>query len=323
MAKILGIGNSLVDMLCVLDSDNILSEAGLPKGSMQLIDKDTQSKLLKLIEGKKIERARGGSVPNTISGIQKLGMQTVFAGKIGTDKTGDFFENDLKSMGVDTRLVHVSDLPSGSCLSLISPDGERTMATCLGATGTFCADEITADLFEGVDICHIDGYLLQNYELVLKAMNLAVKAGVKISIDLGSYNVVADNLQFLQEVIPQYVSIVFANEEESKAYSNMEPEEALDLLASQVDYAVVKVGAKGSFIKHGSEKVFVEPLKGVNCIDTTGAGDLYASGFLYGLASGKSIAECGRIGALVSGNVVEIVGTSMDETRWNTIRANC
>lgn len=322
MAKqILGIGNALTDMLCVLDSDAILSSAGLPKGSMQLVDKDVQLNLLKGLDGKDVKKTRGGSVPNTIAGIQKLGIQTGFVGRVGTDAVGEFFEGDLKDMGVNTMMIHDADMPTGTCLSLISPDGERTMATCLGATGLFNADELTADVFKGYGICHIDGYLLQNHKLIEKAMELAHAAGVSISLDLGSYNVVADNLEFLHRVIPMYADVVFANEEEAKAYTNMEPEDALEVIASQVDYAVVKVGSKGSFIKHNGEKIFVKPLPNCNCIDTTGAGDLYASGFLYGLAQGKSIAECGRIGALVSGNVVEVVGTTMEESRWNNIKS--
>lgn len=322
MAKnILGIGNALTDMLCVLPSDGILSSANLPKGSMQLVDKDVQLGLLKALDGLDVTKARGGSVPNTIAGIQQLGISTGFVGRVGTDAVGQFFEGDLKGMGVNTMMIHDADMPTGTCLSLISPDGERTMATCLGATGLFSADELNEDVFKGYGICHIDGYLLQNHALIEKAMQLAHKAGVAISLDLGSYNVVADNLEFLQRVIPQYASVVFANEEEAKAYTNMEPEQALEVIASQVDYAVVKVGAKGSFIKHAGEKIFVKPLPGCNCIDTTGAGDLYASGFLFGLASGKGIAECGRIGALVSGNVVEVVGTTMTAERWNNIKA--
>lgn len=322
MAKqILGIGNALTDMLCVLDSDAILSSAGLPKGSMQLVDKNIQLELLKDLENYDVKKARGGSVPNTIAGIQQLGLQTGFVGRVGDDKVGDFFEGDLKNIGVNSMIVRDASLPTGTCLSLISPDGERTMATCLGATGVFAASELKPEMFNGYGICHIDGYLLQNHELIERAMELAHAAGVSISLDLGSYNVVADNLDFLQRVIPQYANIVFANEEESKAYTGKEPEEALEVIASQVDYAIVKVGSKGSFIKHDGQKVFVKPLPNCNCIDTTGAGDLYASGFLFGLANGSDIAECGRIGALVSGNVVEVVGTTMDADRWARIKS--
>ena len=322
MAKqILGIGNALTDMLCVLDSDDILSSANLPKGSMQLVDKDTQTSLLKSLDGRDVKKARGGSVPNTIAGIQQLGLQTGFVGRVGNDAVGDFFEGDLVALGVKPMIIRDPEQPTGTCLSLISPDGERTMATCLGATGLFNAAEIKPEMLQGYGICHIDGYLLQNHQLIERAMELAHAAGVKISLDLGSYNVVADNLEFLQRVIPQYADIVFAKEDEAKAYTNMEPEMALDVLASQVDYAVVKVGSKGSFIKHNGEKVFVKPLPGCNCIDTTGAGDLYASGFLFGLANGKDIEECGRIGALVSGKVVEVVGTTIDAERWNFIKS--
>ena len=320
--KILGIGNSLMDFLCVLPTDDVISKFGLLRGGMQVVDADFQMQVLGSLSDLKVKRVRGGSVPNTLSGIRNLGLEVGFVGKIGRDETGRFFKGDLLHHGIETNLIESEDLPTGRCLSLVSPDGERTMLSCLGATGNFRADDLLPEMFKGYAICHIDGYLLQNYELIETAMKFAQKAGAMISLDLGSFNVVRDNLDFLKRIVPQYVDVVFANEEEARAYAGVEPEDALDVMAETVKYAVVKVGGKGSWAKHGREKVFVPPLKGVKSIDTTGAGDLYASGFLYGLATGRPVADCGRIGAVVSGNVVQVVGTRMDNDRWNAIRAS-
>jgi len=149
-------------------------------------------------------------------------------------------------------------------------------------------------------------------------MQLAHEKGVKISLDMASYNVVEANREFLKEMIEKYVDILFANEEEAKAFTGKSPEESLHEFATMVDIAVVKVGANGSMIKRKNEVVSVGVIK-VNCIDTTGAGDLYAAGFLYGLAKELPLDKCGQIGAILSGKVIEVVGPKMDAITWKEI----
>lgn len=317
MTKVLGMGNALVDALVRIDNDKVLQEQNLPKGSMQLVDWHTSEKVMKSVEGFTRSQASGGSAANTIHGLAKLGIQTGFIGKIGKDEVGTFFKNDLIDAKVNPLLAE-SDTRSGLALALVSPDSERTFATFLGAAVELSAEDLKLESFIGYDYFHIEGYLVQNYALIETAVKLAKEAGCKISIDLASYNVVEDNLDFLKRITEQYVDIVFANEEEAKAFTGKEPEEALYELAKIADYAIVKIGSKGSMVMHDN-KVYRAGVIKANSIDTTGAGDLYASGFLYGLIKGFSLDRCAEIGSITAGNIIEVVGAKMDNARWNNI----
>ena len=319
MKKILGIGNALTDILLQIDDDLLLKQLNLPKGSMQLVDERKQSEISDFLKHKNIKMAIGGSASNTINGITRLGGKGGFIGKVGKDEIAKFYINDSLLNGVQSHLFE-SETPSGRCLVLVSVDGERTMCTFLGAAAEFEANELTSDLFAGYDIFHIEGYLVQNHDLIRHSMKMAKKAGLQVSIDLASYNVVEDNLSFLKEIVSDYVDIIFANEEEALAFTKKEPLEALNEFAKQTSIAVVKIGKGGSHVKSGNDVYHIEA-RNSNCIDTTGAGDLYAAGFLHGLACDYSLDVCGKMGSLVAGNVVEVVGTKMDEHIWKTI--NC
>jgi len=166
----------------------------------------------------------------------------------------------------------------------------------------------------------IEGFLVQDHQLVRTVAEKAKAAGLITAIDLCSYNVVEANRDFLNEIITKYIDIVFANEEEAKALTGMEPRKALDEIASKVKIAVVKIGSKGSIIKSGEASWDIGVID-VKPVDTTGAGDLYASGFLYGLSEGKPLETCGNYGAISSGNVIEFIGSKMSKERWNAIKA--
>lgn len=174
-------------------------------------------------------------------------------------------------------------------------------------------------IFHKYNILHLEGYLVFNQSLTEKTVKLAKAAGMLVSLDLASYNVVEANLGFLQRIIREYVDIVFANEEEARAFTGREPEEALAAIGEMAGYAIVKTGPKGSLIRHGAETFRIGAIP-VNPVDTTGAGDLYASGFLYGLANDMPLQRCGEIGALLAGNVIEVIGPKMAETTWEVIR---
>jgi sugar/nucleoside kinase (ribokinase family) len=319
MKKIIGLGNALTDILLRIENDVVLSELNLPKGSMQLIDEAKMHEIAAFFANQTSVMATGGSASNTINGIAKLGIQGAFFGKIGKDEVGDFFKNDSIKNGVKPDLLH-SETPSGRCTVLVSSDGERTLCTYLGAACELLADEINLKIFEDYSIFHIEGYLVQNHELISTAVKLAKSAGLLVSIDLASYNVVESNLDFLTDLIANYVDIVFANEEEARAFTGKEPYEAVIAISDLCEIAIVKTGKDGSYIKKGEEIVNVKP-RISDCIDTTGAGDLYASGFLYGLASGLSLDACGKIGSIVAGNVVEVIGAKMSDERWENIKS--
>ena len=316
--KVLGLGNALVDIMTQLENESLLQKFGLPKGSMQLVDKVKSDEVVEGTKHVKTSLAAGGSAANTINGLAKLGASTGFIGKIGKDKMGLLFSEDMKNSGISPLLIQ-SETESGRAVALVSQDSERTFATYLGASVELSDVDLNSSQFKGYDFLHIEGYLVQNHALIEKALQLAKAEGLLVSLDLASYNVVEDNLSFLQEMSRKYVDILFANEEEARAFTGEEnPEKALDIISEFVDIAIVKVGKNGSFIKQDGKKYSIGVIQ-ANSIDTTGAGDLYAGGFLYGLMQGKSLDKAGKIGAILSGNVIEVIGAKMNEERWTNI----
>lgn len=315
--RILGIGNALVDVMTLIDNDNILEKFSLPKGSMQLVDGEISAMIIAGTSDFKRNRVSGGSAANTIHGLAMLGIETGFIGSIGKDDTGDFFENDMKLAGVNTYLLR-RDSVTGTAVALISPGSERTFATHLGAAVELESNDLNDEFFRNYDILYMEGYLIFNKGLVENACRIAKKHNMKIALDLASYNVVDAKLSDFKEIIENYIDIVFANEEEAKSFTGLAPMEALNAISELCEIAVIKVGKDGSLIKRGEEIVKIGTLP-VECIDTTGAGDLYASGFLYGYAKGLSLDLCGEFGSVLAGHVIEIVGARMNETRWKKI----
>ncbi len=311
-------GNALVDILVRLESDQTLKQFALPKGSMQLVDGERSRKILAGIAHLNTAIASGGSAANTIHGLAKLGIDTGFIGTIGRDRWGDLFRNDMESHHIEP-ILFTSQSETGRAISLISLDSERTFATYLGAAVELAPDRITEELFQGFTMFYMEGYLVQNHDLVRKAFQLAKQEKLHIALDMASYNVVEENLDFLKEMAQEYVDIIFANEEEARSFTGKPPEEALIDMAGMCEIAVVKTGRTGSFIKRGSE-VHKVGIVEVDSMDTTGAGDLYASGFLYGLVNGFSLERCGEIGALLAGKVIEVIGARMEDAQWEIIR---
>lgn len=318
MKKVLGIGNALVDVLIRLENDALLQELNLRKGSMQLVDSNFKQLVLEKTKHLSKAQASGGSSANTIHGLAALGTPTAYIGKVGDDETGKFFTNDLVSNHIKPFL-ETSKTGTGVASALISPDSERTFGTYLGAAVEVGPEDLRPEQFQGYDILHIEGYLVFNEALIETAVKMAKERNMTVSLDLASYNVVEAKLEFLRELTKQYVDIVFANEEEAKAFTGKEPEEALDEIAEMCSIAVVKIGKKGALVKCDAEKVIIGAIPS-NVIDTTGAGDLYAAGFLYGFANGLSLKTCGEFGALLAGKVIEVIGAKIAPETWELIR---
>lgn len=316
--KVLGMGNALVDILAFIDNDDLLEKFGLPKGGMLLIDATTKEAMQESLSNKEIFQAAGGSASNTIGALAKLGIQTGFIGEVGNDSYGNYYREDLENAGVKPHLIISDNNASGIATTLISENGQRTFGTYLGAAANMTHTDLKATTFEGYDFFYIEGYLVQNLDLIRTAINMAKKQGAKVVLDMASYNVVEASRDFLLEIIPSSVDIIFANEEEAQSLFNTKPEEALDKLAKMVDIAIVKVGEKGSYIKQGKTTIHVPALK-VDCIDTTGAGDLYAAGFLYGLINSCDLEKCGKKGTLLAGNVIQVVGPKMNNDTWTKL----
>ena len=313
MKKILGIGSALVDILTQIPNEQILNELNLPKGSMTYVDAQTSVEIGKKLAYLGNQMASGGSAANTMSGLAQLGVEAGFLSKIGKDEVGEFFAKQMTETHVKPLMLK-SDTPSGRVQALVTADGERTFATCLGAAAEMCADDIQPELLQGWDIF----YVVANPTMLRKAIETAKAQGMTIAIDLASYNVVEESRDFLLELVNNYVDIVFANEKEAFALTGMEPEAALDYIAERCDIAVVKVGAKGAFVKRGNEIVTIPPMK-ADVVDTTGAGDMWAAGFLAGLVKGENLQKCGMMGAIVAKNIIEVMGAKMDDERWNII----
>jgi sugar/nucleoside kinase (ribokinase family) len=318
MKKIIGIGNALVDVMTLIDSESVLELFSLPRGSMQLVDSEKSATIKSGTQTFNRSMASGGSAANTIHGLAMLGVSTGFIGSIGKDETGDFFENDLKRAGVST-ILHRRSTPTGTAVALVTPDSERTFATHLGAAVELNADDLKTDNFNGFDILYVEGYLIYNMPLITEACRIAKQNKMKVALDLASYNVVEANLGNFKKIVEEYVDILFANEEEARAFTGMDAETALYRLSEMCETAIVKVGSEGSWMKRSEEVIKIGTIS-VNSRDTTGAGDLYASGFLYGMAKGDSLEKCGLYGAVMAGKVIEIIGARLDDSRWVEIR---
>jgi len=306
MKKILGIGNALVDVLVEIKDDSIFNKFGLKKGGMEMISADLKNEIHREIHGLKQIVASGGSTSNTIYGLTQLGAPTGYIGKIGKDEMGTFFKKDLEKIGVNTHLSY-SKIDTGIATTFITKDGERTFATYLGAAATQTPEDLNEQVFSQYDMIHVEGYLIFNKDLILNICKLAKKCGLQISMDMASYNLVEAMHSLVDELLRDYVDIIFANEEEAFAFTGKKDREALEVLSAYCPVAVVKLGAEGS-LAYAHGEISVIPAVKAHCKDSTGAGDIFAAGFLYGLTRGYSITETGALASKLGAKCVEKVG---------------
>ena len=319
MKRVIGIGNALTDVLVNLRNEDVLRNHNIARGSMSLVDSELQSQISKEVAGLPHALSLGGSADNTIRAMARLGSEVGFIGKVGHDNTGDRFEQALHNLGIEGKIFR-GESPSGKCISLVSPDGERTMLTHLGAAAEMHAEDISPEIFDGYDCLYIEGYLVQEHSLIETAIRTAKEQGLQVAIDLASFNVVEENLEFLRGIVTKYIDIVFANEDEARVFSGEEePINALQYISEMCDLVIVKIGTKGALIKHKGEVIHIGIMAAAKRVDTTGAGDFYAAGFMYGLCEGLSLRQCGTIGAITAGKVIEVVGPTLGEEAWSDI----
>ena len=319
MKSILGIGNALTDILAVFPDETMLREYHLPPGSMQHVDLETGDRIWDKLKEVGVKYVPGGSAANTITCTSIFGMPSGFIGKIGNDELGHLYRSSLEQSGVKTTLL-TGTKGSGRAMCFITgANAERTFADYMGAALELVPEDLKPEFFEGYDYFHIAGYLVQNQDLIRKAVQMAKEAGCIISIDMASYNVVESNEAFFHNLVEKYIDIVFANESEARAYTKKEPREALDELAEQCRIAIVKVGKDGSMVKAGDEYHFIDPWPAAT-IDATGAGDTYAAGFLYAHSLGMPLKVCGEVGSIIAAKVVEVIGTKIDIPRWKAAK---
>ncbi|MBQ9509825.1 MAG: adenosine kinase [Bacteroidales bacterium] len=317
MAKIVGIGNALVDVIVKLDNEDLLKQFALEKGGMEMIDNERKRTIHEHIKAMPQASATGGSTSNTIHGLARLGIEAGYIGKVSDDEPGRFFQEEMQRYHVTPHLLF-SDIDTGIATTFMTPDAERTFATYLGAAATMTADELNPEIFKDYDYLYIEGYLIFNHELILKLCQIAKENNMKVAMDFGSYNLVEQQLDFLKDILKNYVDIIFANEEEAKAFTGKEGEEALEILSTYCPVAIVKLGAKGSIVKVNGKTTVIAPRK-ANCIDTNGAGDIYAAGFMYGLLKDYDIERCGEIATLLSSTIIETVGAKLTDEQWEKL----
>jgi sugar/nucleoside kinase (ribokinase family) len=318
--SIVGIGSALVDLL-LSESDAFLEKVHASKGGMELVEADTIEQIVGLSTATP-ELVPGGSACNTIIGVGRLGGNARFVGKRGEDQLGKRLEMALSDNDVHPDLL-VSPSPTGRVLSIITPDAQRSMFTYLGASAESTPEEIRAVDLSDAALVHIEGYLLFNPELIRAALETAKAAGARVSLDLASYTVVEASRQILDEIVDTYVDILIANEDEARAFTGESDEaKALTALAARSDIAVLKVGPRGSFIARGTERHTIGILGDGGARDTTGAGDLWASGFLHGLVGGLPLEKCGELGAACGYEVCQVVGAHIPAEGWERIRTN-
>lgn len=314
----IGLGNALVDVLLRLKGDEVLSEVGMQKGAMDMIDQEQMVKIRRSQEGLERSQAPGGSVCNTMRAMAFLGAKTGFIGKIGSDAVGEYYEEALQKAGVTPHFIKTTGI-SGSCTVLISPDGERTMATFLGPAPTITPEEITEEMLAAYQCIYIEGYLLVNEELVRSTMQKAKKLGLKVALDLSNFNIVNAFRGLLEEIIPNYVDILFSNESEAETFTGKPAKEAVSMLSELVEVSLVTIGKEGALV--GSKgQVWQIPAEGGKPIDTTGAGDHFAAGFLYGQSVGATLEQSARIGSVIAGHIIEVVGAQIPDEQWEQIK---
>lgn len=315
---VVGVGSALIDILAHED-DAFVDQAGAVKGGMTYVDNEAIDRILEQTSHTPAI-VPGGSACNTMVGIGELGGQARFVGKCGNGRMGRLFRSDLKKHGVEPSLF-ASDSPTGRVLSIITSDAQRSMLTYLGASAETSPAEIAAMPLDGAAIVHVEGYLLFNRELIQAVLESAKKAGAKVSLDLASFNVVEEARDILPDLVAQYVDILIANEDESLAYTGIRDEAgALEALCRHVDLAVLKLGVQGSRIAYQDQRLTVQPHGDGCAVDTTGAGDLWAAGFLFGLVNQMPLALCGDLGSRCGHAVCQVVGANIPADQWQTIR---
>ena len=324
---VVGFGAALVDILAH-ETDDFLIKTGAIKGGMRYVEKAFIEDTLSLA-ARQPEIVPGGSACNTTVGIGMLGGKTRFVGKSGQGVMARLLIAGLEKSGVEPALLS-SNTPTGRVLTIITPDAQRSMFTFLGAAAETQPDEMRAGFFDDAAVVHVEGYMLFNEALIMGVMERAKAAGAAVSLDLASFNVVEESHVLLKRIVDDYVDIVLANEDEARVFTGIDDEaEALEAMAEAADIAVLKIGARGSYICHGGTTIHTPAHGGGDIVDTTGAGDLWASGFLYGLISGLGLKDSGRLASRCGFEVCRTVGAAIPAGGWerihqcvNDIRAN-
>lgn len=320
--KILGAGSPLVDLLAGIE-ESFLDRVAGEKGGMMMVAPDEQELLIAALPTPPVT-APGGAAGNTVFTLVRLGVDAAMLGKIGNDAAGDFYRRRLAELGGDASEFIVTDAAAtGRCLSLITPDSERTMRSHLGASQLLTVAEVERVDFSRYDLFYIESYMLFLDGVFETAVRQAKKAGCRVAIDLASFEVVRIFREKLLELIGECVDMVFANELEAAELlgGDLSEEELALTLGGMCDVAALKLGRRGSIVVCDGRATVIAPVTVENPLDTTAAGDTWAAGFLFGLLEGKSPLEAGRIASLLASEVVKVFGSELNEEQWKYVRS--
>jgi sugar/nucleoside kinase (ribokinase family) len=310
LIDVTGIGNAIVDVLAHA-TDDLLARLGIVKGAMTLVDTARAAEIYDAM-GSAIEIS-GGSAANTIAGIASLGGRAGYIGKVGNDQLGGIFRHDIRANGVYYETPSVkSDTPTARSMIMVTPDAERSMNTYLGACVELTPDDVDPALISRSKVTYLEGYLWDPplaKEAFIKAARIAHDAGREVALTLSDSFCVNRHLAEFQNLVRDHVDILFANEAEIKALWQTENyDEAVRLTRDACDVAALTRSEKGSVIIGSEHLIDVAAFPVAKVVDVTGAGDLYAAGFLYGYTQGRDFADCGRIASLCAGEVISHVG---------------
>ena len=308
--KIIGIGNAIVDIICKVD-ESFISQNNLTKSTMKLFFDENEFK--KLLFNLKIEKTvSGGSVANTIVGISQLGVKAGFIGKISDDEFGQKYEEGLKKENVEYFYAKKKEvLPTGTCLILVTPDSERTMCTFLGTAGKINESDIASNIINKSEILFLEGYLWDEGE-PKKAFDKAINHSNKVAMSLSDKFCVDRHKSHFLNLVKNKLDITFANEQEIISLVDAKDfDEAINFCKKIGKLIIVTRGQKGAIAINNQEIISIKPNKNLKIVDLTGAGDLFAAGFLYGYINKLSIISCLEKGTNMASKVIQQIGARL------------
>ena len=319
---LIGVGSPIMDLLARVPDEFLHRHVPGEKGGMVLVDHDEMQRIVGLLDGEPAY-ATGGSAANATFNAARLGLRSTFLGKLGHDDLARVYRHAFETAGVDSSRFKQGPLANARCLALVTPDAQRTLRTCLGAAMTLSPEEITARDFASSRHAHIEGYLVFNRALADAVLGAARAAGCTTSLDLSSFEVVNASRDWLFQQFRRGIDIVFANEDEIRAVFQDQHSDFPVLARKLADLGVlaaVKVGKDGAWIAREGELHRIEPVAVANVIDTNGAGDAWAAGFLFGHLRGWPLPACGALASLLGSETVLHMGPIIPDTHFALLR---
>lgn len=310
-----GIGNALVDIQAHV-SDDVLQHLDFAKGMMTLVDEDTQRKVLSRIEGVRVTRCAGGSAANTIVGIAEFGGRAAYVGKVANDPVGQFFLDDMRRVGVRIEVPPAPGGQSGTCVVLITDDAQRTMLTNLAVSATLGPDDINPDEIRQAKYIYVEGYLFAGEptrSAALRAIEIAKRAGVKVAFTVSDPFLIQYHREEFWSLIEGPVDLLFCNLEEARALTGkLDAVDCAHEIHRHAENVALTLGGDGSILMHAGATIPIEGLP-VQAVDTTGAGDMFAAGILYGITNGLNWKQAGQLASFTAARVVGQLGARLQQ----------